>query len=244
MNKTDVKYTPEEILQILNDFYLLQSEYIGEAKRGHKLSFETTIKSWRNTCDLLKPDKLAKVDYEYFGLTTDVLELENILRSEQEKTLKEYCEYIAQNTKRETITLRGSLGGKCLEAGIFKKINENLKKRGAKIKELKPSNNFPLLFKKYPSEIVEVVSKLAPGTIGYYKIKVNTVSKIGGYLFLLAILILIIVLIVHKASWFLAIPFIVSFIVISIGNKMKDALFDIGGYKTVGDLVYGIKQRI
>lgn len=244
MSKTDVKYTPKEILQILNDFYLLQSEYIGEAKKDNKLSFETTIKNWRTTCDLLEPDKLAKVDHEYFNLTTDIAELEDILNNENKNTLKEYCEYIAQNAKRETITSRGSLGGKCLEAGILKKINENLKKRGAKINELKPSNNFPLLFKKYPSEIVEVVSKLAPGTIGYYKIKVNTVSKIGGYLFLLAILILIIVLIVDKASWFLAIPFIVSFIVISIGNKMKDALLDIGGYKTVRDLVYGIKQRI
>ncbi|TKG87898.1 hypothetical protein EYV94_27785 [Puteibacter caeruleilacunae] len=243
MSNIYIKYTPKEILQILNDFYLLQSEYIGEAKRGHKLSFETTIKNWRTTCNLLEPDKLTKADHEYFGLTTDMAELMDILSNENKNTLKEYCEYIAQNAKRETITLRGSLGGKCLEAGILKKINENLKKRGAKIKELKPSDNFPLLFKKHP-EIFEVVSKLAPGTIGYYKIKVNTVSKIGGYLFLLAILILIIVLIVHKASWFLAIPFIVSFIFMSIGNKMKDALFDIGGYKTVRDLVYGIKQRV
>jgi len=244
MSEIYIKYTPEEILQILNDFYLLQSEYIGEAKKSNKLSFETTIKNWRTTCDLLEPYKLAKVDHEYFDLTTDIAELEDILNNENKNTLKEYCEYIAQNAKRETITLRGSLGGKCMEAGILKKINENLKKRVAKIKELKPSDDFPLLFKKYSSEIVEVVSKLAPGTIGYYKIKVNTVSKIGGYLFLLAILILIIVLIAHKASWFLAIPFIVSIIVISIGNKMKDTLYDIGGYKTVRDLVYGIKQRI
>ena len=243
MSETYVKYTPKEILQILNDFYLLQSEYIGEVKRGHKLSFETTIKKWRNIGDLLKPDKLAKAEYEYFCLTTEIAELENILINENKNTLKELCEYIAQNANRETITLRGSLGGKCLEAGILKKINENLKKRGAKIKELKPNDNFPLLFKKH-SEILEVVSKLAPGIIGYYNIKVNIVRKIGNYLFLLALLILIIVLIVHKASWFLAIPFIVSFIFISIGNKMKDALLDIGGYKTVRDLVYGIKKRI
>ncbi len=71
---------------------------------------------------MLKPDKLAKVIHEYFDLTTDMTELVDILINENKNTLKEYCEYIAQNAKREIITSRGSLGGKCLEAGILKKL--------------------------------------------------------------------------------------------------------------------------
>jgi hypothetical protein len=244
MSEAYTKYTPKEILLIFNDLYLFQSEYCNEVDGGHELSFETTIESWRDTCNLLKPDKLAKAHHEFFGLKPDEIELESILKSEKENTLKEYCEYIAQNAKRETITPKASLGGKCLDTGIFKSINENLKKSGVNIKEFKPSNNFPLLFKKYPSEIIEIVSKLAPGTISYYNLQKNKTSKVGGYFLLISLFALVIALIAGKMSWFLVIPIGIAVSIIYIGRKIKPSSYEIGGFDTVKDLVRGIKANL
>ncbi|TKG88388.1 hypothetical protein EYV94_27250 [Puteibacter caeruleilacunae] len=244
MSETHTTYTPKEILQILNDLYLFQSEYCNNGDVGHTLSFETSIESWRNICDLLNPVELAKAHHEFFDLETDETELETILKREQENTLKEYCEYIAQNAKRETITLSVSLGGKCLEAGILNSINQNLKKRGVNIKELKASNNFPLLFKKYPSEFIEIVSKLAPGTISYYDIQENRISKAGGYLFLISLLVLVVALISGKLSWLAIIPFGVSVAILNIGRKIEPLSYEIGGFNTVKDLVVGIKANL
>jgi len=49
------KYTPEEILQILNDFYNCQSVFDPEVEPCEILTFETTIADWIIICNLLEP---------------------------------------------------------------------------------------------------------------------------------------------------------------------------------------------
>ncbi len=76
---SEKKYSPHEILQILNDFYNCQAVFDPEVDPGEHLTFETTILDWRAICDLIEPKKLAKSYSDLFNLTTPLADLEKIL---------------------------------------------------------------------------------------------------------------------------------------------------------------------
>jgi hypothetical protein len=57
------------------------------------------------------------------------------------------CEYIAQHATKDVIQPITLLGQNCTTAAIFKKLVYNLKKRGLKINDIKPSSAFIPLFK-------------------------------------------------------------------------------------------------
>jgi len=100
-NNEKTKYTSEEILQILIDFYNFQANFVSEVDKEQGLTFQTTIKEWRSICDLIEPTKLAKCYHEFFELETNESDLINIFSNEKEHTLKEFCDYMAQNVPTE-----------------------------------------------------------------------------------------------------------------------------------------------
>ena len=142
MNNEFVKYTSEEILQIIIDFYNFQSEYCIEIGREHILNFQTTIKEWRSICELLEPDKLAKFYHELFDLRTNQLDLTDLLQKEEETTLQVFCDYIAQNSSKEKVNPIISLGMECQEAAIFKTLKDKLEKKGIDTTGFRPSTEF------------------------------------------------------------------------------------------------------
>lgn len=243
-NNENTKYTSEEILQILIDFYNFQANFDPEVDKGQGLTFQTTIKEWRSICDLLETTKLAKHYHELFELETNESDLINILSNEKEHTLKEFCDYIAQNANREKINPIMSLGTNCQKAAIFKTLKGKLEKKGIDTKDFKPSTEFVPFFNKHASDLVEIVSKLAPGSFTHYKIKDNIIGKLGAFTFLVTIVVLIIALITHKVTWYLFTPFIIAILLLFFGNKFKPAKYEIGGYHTIRDLITGMKSKI
>jgi hypothetical protein len=189
------EYTSEEILQIIIDFYNFQSEFCLEIGKEQKLNFQTTIKEWRNTCELLEPNKLAQAYHELFDLKTDQTDLIDLLKKE-ENSLKVFCNYIAQNATKEKVNPIISFAMKCQEAAIFKTLKDKLEKKGIDTKHFKPNAEFAPFFYKHSSELVEVVSKLAPGSLTHYEIKSNIISRLGSIMFLCSIIILIVTLII------------------------------------------------
>lgn len=243
-NNEFTKYASEEILQILIDFYHFQSNFDPEVDKGQDLTFQTTIKEWRKICDLLEPNKLAKLYHELFDLKTDTSDLIDLLNKEEENTLQVFCDYIAQNAIKEKVNPIISLGMECQEAAIFKTLKDKLDKRGIDTKDFKPSTEFAPFFDKHASVLIEIISKLAPGSLTHYEIKNSIIGKLGAFLLLISIIILIIALITHKAAWYISIPFAISTVLLFVGNKLKPGQSEVGGYHTVRDLIVGMKIKM
>ena len=114
-NSNDMKkYNPDEILQILIDFYNCQAAFDPEVDSGQILNFNTTISDWRMICDLIEPINLAKYHHDLFNLKTPLADLEQILLDEDSKTIGDFCIYIANNSEKTEIKPIISLGQQCL----------------------------------------------------------------------------------------------------------------------------------
>jgi len=237
------KYSPGEILQILNDFYNCQSAFDPEVFPGEILTFETTISEWREICDLVEPKKIARYYYDSFTLTTPLTEFENILLK-SEASLNEFCRYIADNAVKQSISPILIMGQYCMSAAIFKTLTTNLEARGIDIQNIRPGTEFKPLFRKHGGVILEEVSKLAPGSLSKFEYVDNWISKTGSAFFLLFFFSIIIVPIVWHFHWLLLVPLIIAISLLVIGHKFSPAKEVIGGYDTVRDLIIGMQANL
>ncbi|HNY01279.1 MAG TPA: hypothetical protein PKG48_01765 [Bacteroidales bacterium] len=244
MNNTTEKYSPEEILQLLKDFYNFQTQFDPEVESGEELTFYTTIADWRMICDLVSPMKLAKVHHEFFELKSSITELEDILYFEEKNTLRDFCEYIAKNASKEKIHPIITLGQSCMSAAIFKTLMTNLNKRGVNTDSIKPSSNFVPLFDKYAIELLEEVNKIAPGSLTKFEYRNNIIVRTGSMILLISILSIIVVSLFWHFHMSLLILSFLGLVVIFIGKLFKPEKNIIGGYNTMRDLVIGIQEQL
>jgi len=241
MNKT--KYNPEEILQILNDFYNCQAVFDPEVETGEALIFGTTISEWRSICDLIEPKKLARVYYESFNLATPIADLEDLFLQKSSK-LRDFCRYISEHATKQTIKPIIIMGQSCMTAAIYKTLISNLKERGVKTQNISPSSKFIPLFNKYGAILMEEVNKLAPGTLTKFEYRENWIVKIGIAFNLIFFLSIVVVPIVWHFHWSLMFILALGITISVIGNKFKPAKETIGGYETIRDLIFGMQAVI
>ncbi len=237
------KYTANDILQILIDRYRFQSAFDAEVERGETLTFSTTIEEWRRICDLLEPNKLSEYYYKFFDLNNDLNELKNLLVNPL-NTLQIFCDYIALHAIREKILPVYSLGKKCFEAAIFKKLIAELQKKGVPVSEIKPSSNLTTFFEKHTTDIMEVVSKLSPGTITDYKYEENALTRYSGLGIAISSLLLLGFWAFSNVPIFLWFTFIGSATLMIVGGRIKPKKMAIGNYNTFRDLIMGMKLRL
>jgi hypothetical protein len=243
MAVNDSKYSPDEILQILNDYYNFQSVFDPEVSPGQALTFGTEIWEWMDICDLIEHKALAKYYHSLFRLTTPVHELEQIL-SHQEATLKGFTLYIADHAVKQTVAPIVTMGQSCMTAAIFKTLTGNLKTRGIETQSIKPSSKIAPLFRKHGPAFIEEVNKLAPGSLSIFHYEENWISKAGSSFFLFFLLAIIIVPIVWHFHWLLLVPLFVGIALMVVGNKFSPAKEVIGGYDTIRDLIVGMQARM
>ncbi|MBD1394609.1 hypothetical protein [Mucilaginibacter glaciei] len=234
------KYNPDEILQILNDFYHCQAVFDPEVYPGEDLTFQTTIKEWKETCDLVNYKSLAKCYHDTFQLPTCLEELEEIL-STKTTSLLGFCRYIADYATKQNVSPIVMMGQPCISAAIFKTLISNLKDRGVDIQHISPSSKFPPLFYKHGAIILEEVSKLAPGSLTKFEFEDNRISKAGSVFLLFFLLAIIIVPVFWHFHWLLFVPLFAGITLLTIGSKFSPAKQIIGGYDTVRDLIKGMQ---
>src|SRR5580704_15951986 len=58
--------TPEYILAVIKDVYRQQCQYDPETEKNALLTFDSTIQEWRDACDLLGWQKLARALNDWF----------------------------------------------------------------------------------------------------------------------------------------------------------------------------------
>jgi len=238
------KYRPEEILQLLIDYYNFQTRFDLEVDEGEQLTFDTTISDWISICDLVEPKKLAKVYHDFFNLQTPISELERILNFQQVNKLKEFCVYIAENASKENIKPIISLGQSCMSAAIFKTLISNLNKRGVNTNNIKPSSEFIPVFKEYSVELLEEVNKLAPGSLTNFDFKNNWIVRTGGIIIVIFIISIIVIPLIWHFHGSLWIILGIGLTIVMIGNRFKPEKDIIGGYKTIRDLIIGMQEQL
>jgi len=236
------KYSPEEILQILNDSYHCQMAFDPEVYPGADLTFATTISEWRELCDLLKYKTLAKVEHEIFNLTTPLSELEAILFTDT--TLLEFCRYISEHAVKQKVSPIIHMGQSCMKAAIFKTLIANLQACGIDTRQIKPSSKMEPLFMKHGGAFITEVSKLAPGALSKFEYEDNWISKTGSAFFLLFFFSIIIVPVIWHFHWILFAPLFTGIALMIVGSKFSPAKLVTGGYDTVRELIVGMQARM
>ena len=238
------KYSPEEILQILTDFYNCQSQFDLEVYPDKKLTFDTTIREWRDICDLVEPEELVKYYYKLFKLESQIEELEKLFIWEGKNKLGDLCYYIAKHAQKEEIIPIISMGRTCQEASIFKTLISKLRQHGINTDDIKPSSDFIPLFEKHGEVFLIEVNKLAPGSLTHFDFKDNWIVTTGWRIIGIFILSIIITPLIWHFHWSLLIILGVGLTTVMIGKKFKPEKEIIGGYNTIRDLIKGMQGQI
>lgn len=236
-----IKYKPNEILQILIDFYNCQSVCDPEVDKGHILTFETTVSDWRMICDLIEPVKLAKFYHDLFNLRTPLADLEQLLLDENSKTLSDFCKYIADNSEKTEIKPIISFGQKCLTASIYKSLMNKLNIQGIDTNDIRPSSKFIPLFDKYTDAFMGEVNKLAPGSLTKFEYRDNKIVSLGWLMIGISLVALTMISLIWQFHWAILLLTGSGIITVAIGKQYEPETNIIGGYDTIRDLIKGME---
>jgi hypothetical protein len=239
-----MKYSKDDILEILTSSYNLQAEFDPVVIKGMELSFQTTIFDWRDTCDLIEPKKLANIYYESFNLKTPISELEKLFLDEDKTTILDFCEYISEHAEKQNIEPLKLLGQNCQTASLFKALKQNLTEKGADTSSLKPSSEINPFFLKYGGILTDEVNRIAPGTISQFEFKANKLSRIGQSLMIIGFIAGIVIWWIWSFHWLLLLPIISGIVLYQVGNKRKPEKMNISGFKNFRELIYGIENNM
>ncbi len=236
-----MKYSPNAILQILISFYNYQVAFDPEVERDELLTFNTKISDWRMICDLIEPLKVAEYFYELFNLKTPIADLERFFLEEDSKTIGDFCNYIATNSKKTEIKPVLSFGRKCLSSSIYKILIHKLNSRGIDTKDIKLSSKFVPLFYKDADIFLEEVNKLAPGALTKFEYDDNKIVKLGWSIITVSVLSLILLTFLWQFHWSIGLFIGFGIITVAIGKQYKPKKELIGGYDTIKDLIKGME---
>jgi len=239
-----MKYSKDDILEIIISSYNFQTEFDPVVIKGMELNYKTTIFEWRDICDLIEPKKLAKVYHECFNLKTPITELEHLFIDEDKSTLSDFCEYISKHGEKQKIEPIKLLGQNCQTASIFRTLKQNLKEKGADISQLKPSTEINPFFLKYGSLLFEEVNRIAPGTMSEFEYKTNKLSRIGRNTMLIGFFAGIGIWWISSFNWYLFLPMVIGIVMFKIGDKRQPEKININGFKNFRELIYGMENKI
>ena len=239
-----MKYSKNDILQMLISQYHLQTEFDPVVIKGMELNFQTTIFDWRDICDLIEPKKLAKVYHESFNLKTPISELEKLVSDEDKSTISDFCEYISEHAERQNIEPIRLLGQNCRTASIFRTLKQNLTEKGADTSDLKPSSEINPFFLKYGGILFDEVNRIAPGTMSEFEFKANWISRIGRIIMFIGFFAGIWIWWFWSFHWSLLLPIILGIGIYQIGEKRKPEKMNISGFKNFRELIYGMENKM
>ena len=239
-----MKYSKDEILQMLISQYHFQTKFDPNVFEDVEPNYEFTIFEWRDACDLLNPTKLAKIYHEEFKIKRPILELETLLKNEDINTLNEFCYYISQHAERETIEPINLFGQNCQTASIFRTLKNNLTKKGVDTTYLKPSAKISNYFLKNGGIIFDEVNRIAPGTMSKFEYKVNKTEVMGNRILFFTIIFGIAFWKILFFHWLLLLPIVIGIIVSQIGMKKEPEKLNFGGFENFRELIYGMEKQL
>lgn len=238
-----MKYSKEDIFQILIDLYNFQTAFDIEVDEGFELSFLTSIEEWVEACDLVGPKKLTKHYYQLFELTSNYAELEYIFLNGKDYNLEDLCQYLADNAIRKEIKPIVLFGRSCKSAAVFKTLKSELVKRGVNADFLKPSSEILPFFSRHGGILLDVVNKIAPGSLTNFEYENNRPTSVGMSIVLISLFLMIPVSIFWTFHWTFFTPIIVGFLLVIIGGNMKPKKYSVG-FNTFRELIHEMENNL
>jgi hypothetical protein len=239
-----MKYSKDDILQMLISQYHFQTEFDPVVIKGIELNYQSTIFDWIDACDLISHSELAKVYHETFNIKQPISELINILKNEDKNTLSEFCEYISQHAERQSIKPIKLLGQNCQTASIFRTLKQNLTKKGTDTTDLKPSTKVNEFFLKSDGILFDEVNRIAPGTMSEFEYKANKVLLTGRTIGFFAVVFAIGFWSIWFFHWLLLLPIAIGIIIYQIGAKKEPEKMSVGGFENFRELIYGMEKQM
>ncbi|MGY8943844.1 MAG: hypothetical protein ACKVHV_07320 [Flavobacteriales bacterium] len=239
-----MKYSKDDILQMLISQYHFQTEFDPVVIKGMELNYESTIFEWVDACDLINPKDLAKYYHSTFKIKQPISELENILLEEEKNTLYEFCEYLSRYAERQNIEPIKLLGQNCQTASIFRTLKQNLTEKGTDTSDLKPSSKVNDFFLKTDGILFDEVNKIAPGTMSEFEYKANKVQLTGRTIGFFAVVFAIGFWSIWFFHWLLLLPIAIGIIIYQIGAKKEPEKMNIGGFENFRELIYGMEKQM
>lgn len=181
--------TPEEVLAILQDWQRL--EWGKALDAAQVLTFDTTVKEWRDDCDLAGWQQLGTALSAFFGAKIAKDEWRAVMKPENQKTLRNLCALVAS---RSTLPEAGEvkiLGQLCRPAATFYALRSHLIQAGVEVLGIRPSTRLDNFLRLHTEAMVEAITKLAPGRLPVMTTKFNLGHKIGGWTCLLGLVALV-----------------------------------------------------
>jgi hypothetical protein len=238
------KYQPEEILQIIQANYVQQQQFDDIVLKNYDLTFETTISDWQDICDLVDTSELFKYLNYYFHLEASRETWMDILEPEEEKTLGDLCNFVADTAEKEVIEPIKIMGDFCSTAAIFKSLKKRLEDRGLDVSDIRPSSQLEPLVKKYKSVLIEEINQIDPRVLPPIEFKTNWVYK-WGFRLLLTFIFVTGFLAYRKSNWAWAAGGVCSigYGMIWLGAWLNPKRASFKNIYTVADLVRKIDQQ-
>ncbi|MFI5379101.1 MAG: hypothetical protein ACHRHE_07390 [Tepidisphaerales bacterium] len=165
-----VDATPDDILAILRDRHRQQCTHDPEADPEASLTHESTIRDWRQACDLLGWRRLAEAMNVWWSVDIPLEQWRGVLEPAKDHKLRDVCELLTRHAKVPRVRAWRLLGDECIPAGAFLTIRSYLAAAGADAGEIAPSTPLAEYTRHYPGVFLGEVSKLAPGALPTVKI--------------------------------------------------------------------------
>ena len=237
------RYRPDEILAIFQASYLQQQVLDPEVDPGEELTFDTTIAEWIDICDLVEPRKLGKYFNYFFELNISLEIWSSVLLPRNSKSLKEVCDFIAQNAIKPEIKPVRLFGSNCESAATFKYLIQRFKENGIEIKDIKPSTLLEPFAKDNLGILIEEVNKVNPLALPQVVYKSNYLYHWGGIFFALAFLLMIISIWISNLIWVWLSLFSIGMLFCWIGSKYKPRQVSFHEITTFRDLITKIQKK-
>lgn len=157
--------SPEYILEVLRDGHRQQCHYDDMADPRVFLDWQTTVREWREACDLLDWKPLGQGLNEIFRIECSKAEWKSVLKPESRRTLEDVCTWIAARAFQPRIQPAGFLGASCRSAGAFLTIRSLLGEAGADVEEIAPSTPLAEYARRHAEVFLGPISQLAPGSL-------------------------------------------------------------------------------
>jgi hypothetical protein len=157
--------SPEYVLAVIRDWHRQQCRFDPEAEPGVDLTFETTIAEWRDACDLLGWEQLGRGLNAEWNLTHPDATWRSVLEPARFRTLRDLCQFIAEEAGQPCIHPARFFGTTCATAGAFLTIRTLLRDAGANMSGLSPSARLDEYARRHTAVFLGPISRLAPNAL-------------------------------------------------------------------------------
>lgn len=233
----------QDILDLIKIDYLDRTKIDMEVEEGALINFDMSIEEWRKACDLVPWWRLGPHLNKWFHVNFKMSEWNMILDPDNNKSLKDLCDFISKQATMPFVKIRPIMGKECIEGSTFMAIKQLLGEAGVPVTNVRPSTKLAPFTRKYFWAFMRNLKRLAPNALPNPKIEKNFGLKLAIIFYWIGILGIISALLKSTVSFLMI--FIVFGIISSIiaGNFPPKAV-NFGKLETFRDLTYAFVNEI